>query len=93
MDQQGEMLVFVRVLQYESFTATAWVFKLTPLAVGKIIGRIEGRFNAPLLNRTTRRLYLTEEGWAFYKCCVPIYLLSMKLKWLLQNCERNHAVF
>ena len=45
MDQQGEMLVFVRVLKYESFTATAWVFKLTSLAVGKLIGRIEDGFN------------------------------------------------
>ena len=72
MDQQGEMSVFVRVVEYESFSATARALKLTPSAVSKLIGRLEDRLGARLLNRTTRRLGLTEEGRAFYQRCVPI---------------------
>jgi len=72
MDWQSEMAVFVRVVEEESFSATARGLKLTPSAVSKLIGRLEDRLGARLLNRTTRRLSLTEEGHAFYQRCVPI---------------------
>lgn len=72
MDQQGEMAVFVRVVEHESFSAAARALKLTPSAVSKLIGRLEDRLGARLLNRTTRRLSMTEEGHAFYQRCVPI---------------------
>jgi len=72
MDQQSEMSVFVQVVEYESFSATARVLKLTPSAVSKLIGRLENRLGAQLLNRTTRHLSLTEEGRAFYQRCMPI---------------------
>ena len=72
MDQQGEMAVFVRVVEHESFSSAARALKLTPSAVSKLIGRLEDRLGARLLNRTTRRLSMTEEGHAFYQRCVPI---------------------
>jgi DNA-binding transcriptional LysR family regulator len=72
MDWQSEMGVFVRVVEDESFSSAARNMKLTPSAVSKLIGRLEDRLGARLLNRTTRRLSLTEEGHAFYQRCVPI---------------------
>ena len=72
MDQHGEMAVFVRVVEHESFSSAARALKLTPSAVSKLIGRLEDRLGARLLNRTTRRLSMTEEGHAFYQRCVPI---------------------
>ena len=72
MDQQGEMSVFVRVVEHQSFSAAARALKLTPSAVSKLIGRLEDRLGARLINRTTRRLSMTEEGHAFYQRCVPI---------------------
>ncbi len=72
MDWQSEMGVFVRVVEDESFSSAARSMKLTPSAVSKLIGRLEDRLGARLLNRTTRRLSLTEEGRAFYQRCVPI---------------------
>ncbi|MFB0991658.1 MAG: LysR family transcriptional regulator, partial [Rhodospirillales bacterium] len=69
---QGEMAVFVRVVEHESFSSAARALKLTPSAVSKLIGRLEDRLGARLLNRTTRRLSMTEEGHAFYQRCVPI---------------------
>lgn len=72
MDQQGEMSVFVRVVEHESFSSAARALKLTPSAVSKLIGRLEDRLGARLLNRTTRRLSMTEEGHAFYQRSIPI---------------------
>jgi len=66
------MAVFVRVVEHESFSSAARALKLTPSAVSKLIGRLEDRLGARLLNRTTRRLSMTEEGHAFYQRCVPI---------------------
>ncbi|MCH6591103.1 MAG: LysR family transcriptional regulator [Proteobacteria bacterium] len=72
MDNQGEMAVFVRVVEAENFSAAARALTLTPSAVSKLIGRLEERLGARLLNRTTRRVSLTEEGRTFYQRCTPI---------------------
>ena len=72
MDRQSEMSVFVRVVEAESFSAAARSLKLTPSAVSKLVSRLEDRLGARLLNRTTRRLSLSEEGRAFYQRCLPI---------------------
>ncbi|MGB0671354.1 MAG: LysR family transcriptional regulator [Rhodospirillales bacterium] len=57
-----EMAVFVSVVQEGSFSAAAKVLRQTPSAVSKQIGRLEDRLGVRLLNRTTRRLSLTEVG-------------------------------
>jgi len=72
LDRQSEMSVFVRVVDSESFSAAARALKLTPSAVSKLVSRLEDRLGARLLNRTTRRISLTEEGRAFYQRCLPI---------------------
>lgn len=72
MDSPGEMAVFVRVAETENFSATARALNLTPSAVSKLIGRLEDRLGARLLNRTTRRVSLTEEGRTYYQHCTPI---------------------
>ncbi len=72
MDNSSEMTVFVRVVETGNFSAMARALKLTPSAVSKLIGRLEDRLGARLLNRTTRRVSLTEEGRTFYQHCTPI---------------------
>ena len=62
-----ELEVFVRVVQAGSFSAAARGLGLTPSAVSKQIARLEDRLGARLLNRTTRRLSVTEVGSAFYE--------------------------
>jgi len=72
MDKATEMALFVKVVEEGSFSAAARRLDLTPSAVSKQIGRLEDRLAVRLLQRTTRRLNLTEEGKVFYERCVVI---------------------
>lgn len=67
MDSLSAMEVFVRVVQSGSFSEAARAMNLTPSAVSKQVSRLEDRLGARLVNRTTRRLGLTEEGTAFFE--------------------------
>lgn len=71
-NRAGEMEVFVRVVELSGFSAAARALRLSPSAVSKLIGRLEARLGARLLNRSTRNLQLTPEGAAFYARCVRI---------------------
>lgn len=67
MDQLSDLVVFVRVVALSSFTAAADELQLSKAAVSKYVSRLEERLGARLLNRTTRRLTLTEAGAALYR--------------------------
>jgi len=64
--------VFVAAVASGSFTAAADRLNLTASAVGKSIARLEARLNTRLLERTTRRLRLTDAGVAFHRVCVRV---------------------
>lgn len=65
MDRYGEMQAFIQVVDHGGFTEAAKVLRLSPSAVSKLIGRLEDRLGARLLQRTTRRVSLTAEGRAY----------------------------
>ena len=67
MDSLTDIAVFVQVVDTGSFTATAEKLGLSKSVVSKYVTRLEDRLGARLLNRTTRRLSLTEVGRAFYE--------------------------
>ncbi|WP_343731822.1 LysR family transcriptional regulator [Duganella sp.] len=71
-NRSGEMMVFARVVESGSFSAVGKLLDLTPSAVSKLVGRIEGRLGTLLLQRSTRQLTLTTEGKQFYDSCVRI---------------------
>jgi DNA-binding transcriptional LysR family regulator len=66
------MAVFAKVVEAESFTAAASSLGMSKSAVSKTISALEDRLGARLLNRTTRRLALTEVGRAFYERCARV---------------------
>ncbi|HEX7046277.1 MAG TPA: LysR family transcriptional regulator [Gammaproteobacteria bacterium] len=66
MNQISDIAAFVQVVEKGSFTAAAENLALSKAAVSKYVGRLEARLGARLLNRTTRRLTLTEAGESLY---------------------------
>jgi DNA-binding transcriptional LysR family regulator len=71
-NRSGELEVFTRVVELGGFSAAARAFRMTPSAVSKLVGRLEARLGARLVNRSTRKLQLTPEGTAFYERGVRI---------------------
>lgn len=67
MDDINAYLVFARVVEEGSFTAAAERLGESKSAVSKQIGRLEDSLGTRLLNRTTRRMSLTEAGAIFYE--------------------------
>lgn len=57
-----EMNVFVSVVDTGSISAAAELLSLTTSATSRALARLESKLNTTLLNRTTRRIELTEEG-------------------------------
>jgi LysR family transcriptional regulator, transcriptional activator for dmlA len=61
---------FVRTVAAGSFAAAGRELGISPVAVSKNVQRLERRLGVRLLQRSTRRLSLTEEGRLFYERCV-----------------------
>lgn len=66
MSNLNEIATFVRVVDSGSFTAAADALEVSKAAVSKAVTRLEARLGSRLLQRTTRRLTLTEAGEALY---------------------------
>lgn len=66
-NRAGEMMVFVRVVEAGSFSEAARLMLMTPSTVSKLIARLESRVGVRLIERSTRRLALTEEGQFYYE--------------------------
>lgn len=62
----NEAAVFVKVVQAGSFSAAARQLGLPTSTVSTRISRLEKRLGITLLQRTTRRLSLTESGTVYY---------------------------
>ena len=56
------MVNFLAIIDHGSFSAAAEVLGQTPSGVSRSLSRLEEQLNVRLLNRTNRRLDLTEEG-------------------------------
>ena len=65
MDKLISMKVFEKVAKHNSFSAAADNMGLSKAMVSKHIASLENSLDVLLLNRTTRRLSLTESGAAY----------------------------
>ncbi|WIT13001.1 LysR family transcriptional regulator [Paucibacter sediminis] len=65
MDQLKALRVFVRVIDDGSFAGAARSLDLAPAVVTRLVAELEEHLGARLINRTTRRLALTEVGEAY----------------------------
>ena len=62
MKQPSDLAFFASVVKGGSLSAAAQELDVTPPAVSKRLAQLERRLGVRLLNRTTRRMSLTEEG-------------------------------
>ncbi len=69
-----DALIFTRVVEYHSFTQAAHSLGMQKSTVSRRIALLEERLGVRLLNRTTRKLRLTEVGQAYYERCRQIML-------------------
>jgi len=72
MDRLLSMTVFKRTVEAGSFAAAARYFGISAEMVGNHVRALETHLGARLLNRTTRRLHLTEIGSSYYARCTSI---------------------
>lgn len=72
MNTLQNMRVFVRVVETGGFTAAAQHFNTTTAYASRAISDLEAHLRTRLLNRTTRRIALTEAGERYLKRCQEI---------------------
>src|ERR1700760_4859089 len=72
MDYLAAMNAFVRTVDLGSFSKAAAESGAKVSTVSRHIGALEADLGAALLNRTTRRLHVTEAGRTFYERAVQI---------------------
>ncbi|WP_048646540.1 LysR family transcriptional regulator [Nitratireductor soli] len=67
MDRLTALTVFRTVVELGSFAEAARQLRLSPAAVSKNIRELEAHLSVRLLNRTTRRMSLTEAGTLYHR--------------------------
>jgi DNA-binding transcriptional LysR family regulator len=68
----NEIVVFAKVVETRSFTAAAAQLGLPKSTVSRKVAQLEERLGVRLLQRTTRKLSLTEIGQAYFERCQRI---------------------
>jgi DNA-binding transcriptional LysR family regulator len=86
MQNLTDIAVFVKVVELSSFTAAADALSMSQPVVSKAVTRLEEKLGARLLNRTTRRLSLTEAG-------SELYARSVRALAEIENAELEVARF
>ena len=69
MDKFLQMRTYVHVVDAGSFIGATHALEMSKAAVSRHVGDLEARLGVRLLNRTTRRLSMTEDGEVFYLRC------------------------
>src|SRR5262245_15898726 len=72
MDRFSAVSAFAKVVELGSFARAAERLSLSTSAVSRQVSELEAHLEVRLLNRTTRRLSLTEAGQAYYERCVQV---------------------
>ena len=69
MDTIDGMRTYVGVVSEGSFSRAAERLGMSPQLVSKYVAQLEARLGARLINRSTRKLSITEVGQAYYERC------------------------
>jgi DNA-binding transcriptional LysR family regulator len=72
MEDLAYMVTFARVVKSGSFAGAARRLKVSTSVASKHVAKLEKTLGVRLLNRSTRKLSLTEAGAAYYEHCARI---------------------
>ncbi len=72
MDRFDTMRAFVRVVEAGSFTKAADTLHMSRTTVTQLVQQLEARLRLKLLNRTTRKVNVTEDGAVYYERIVRL---------------------
>ncbi|PTL75960.1 LysR family transcriptional regulator [Vitiosangium sp. GDMCC 1.1324] len=72
MDVFQAMRMFTKVVELESFSRAAQQMGISATAASRQVADLEARLRTRLLQRTTRRIYLTDQGRSYYERCTRI---------------------
>lgn len=70
----NDMLLFIDIVNLQSFSKAADRHRITPASVSKRVSSLEEVLSVKLINRSTRKLSLTEAGEVLYKYCSKLYI-------------------
>lgn len=68
----NQLVIFAKVVEARSFTGAGRILGLPKSTVSRKVAQLEERLGVQLLQRTTRRISLTDVGAAFYERCARI---------------------
>ena len=69
MQDLNDILLFAAVVEHSGFTAAARALNRPKSSVSRHVDRLEGRLGVRLLERSTRRVRLTQVGAVYYNLC------------------------
>jgi DNA-binding transcriptional LysR family regulator len=72
MDRLDAMKAFVRVVEAGSFTKAALTLHMSRTTVTQLVQQLEAHLRIKLLNRTTRKVNVTEDGAVYYDRIVRV---------------------
>ncbi len=72
MDKFKEIQLFVHVADFGSLSIAAQKLRISNAAASRFLQALEGRLGIRLVERTTRRLWLTDAGLEYYPRCVAV---------------------
>jgi len=79
LENLTDMAVFARVVDAGSFSQAARQLGLTPSAVSRQVARLEAALHVRLLERSTRKLRLTQAGSAAYARCQTLVAVAREV--------------
>ena len=91
MDRLTSLTAFVRVVDSGGFSAAGRRLNMSTTMVSNHVQSLEDRLGARLLNRTTRKVSLTEVGKAYYDRCIQILADIEQADDIAGACSRRRA--
>ena len=85
MDKLGDMDLFVQVVKAGGLAAAGRRIGLSPASMTARVNALEARYDTRLLQRTTRRISLTDDGQRFYEACLRVLAEVEQAEASLQN--------